>query len=349
MSGGKLPYGFWKFAGISALVIVVCYVLQCLMPNGFPLNGGQKAKDGAAVTISEIHTNGPIRINEIMTANGGTLVDEENNTPDWIEIANIGKNQVNLAGYSLAKNANATNVLTFPDYYLQPGECVIIIADSRMRTVEGQEFHAPFRLSSTGDVLMLFNAADVAIDTVNIPALPQNTAYVRQSDSVWAAGAKTTPGMLNTEENYQSLTSVTQTSPVQIAEVVSSNTKYSPDENGVYHDYIVIRNTSAEAVDLSGYFLSDDVQLTRQWKLPSGVTLPGNGTLLVYASGLNRTDDPTHLHTNFKLSSEGEQVILSNPLGQPLDIASFGLLKTDAAYVRDANGAWSVGTPGSVR
>ena len=340
-----LPGGFWKFAGIGALVLAGALVLQCLMPNGFPLKRDPKPGSAAAAAVTEIHSGGPIRINEIMTSNGGVLVDESGATPDWIEIANVSSGTVNLSGYSLAKNANAGNVFTFPDMTLQPGECVIVIADSRLRASAGEELHAPFRLSSTGDVLMLFNGADVAIDTVNIPALDQNTAYVRQNGSAWAKDTRCTPGMLNTEENYLSLTTVTQTSSVQISEIVSSNTKYAPDENGAYHDYIILRNTSAEAADISGWYLSDTPQLTRVWRFPGGTRIEGGGTLLVYASGLNRTEDLSHLHTSFRLSSEGEQVSLSNQLGQPVDIVAFDLLKTDMAYLRNADGSWSEGTP----
>ena len=332
-------------AGIGALVVLLAVGLQFLMPNGFPLRQTSAADEAAATAITEIHSSGPIRINEIMTSNGGALLDESGTTPDWIEIANISGSPVNLSGYKLAKSADAGNVFTFPEVTLQAGECVIVFADSRTRAIAGEEYHAPFRLSSTGDVLMLFNAADVAIDTVNIPALSQNTAYVRQDTSTWTADTRCTPGMLNTEENYLSLTTVTQTSPVQVVEIMSSNTKYAPDENGICHDYIILRNTSSEAVDLSGWYLSDTAQMARMWKFPTGVTLEGNATLLIHASGLDRTSDPQHLHTNFRLSSEGEQVVLSNALGQPVDIVDFGLLKTDTAYIRASDGTWSVGTP----
>lgn len=343
--GGKLPKGFWKIAVLGVLVVALGLGMQVMMPNGFPLRTAAVTQEAAAAAVSEIHSNGPVRINEIMSSNGGSLMDENGETPDWIEIANISNSPVNLSGYKLAKSANAGNVFTFPDQALQPGECIIVIADSRSREMAGQEYHAPFRLSSAGDVLMLFNSADVAIDTVNIPALIQNQAYVRKDARSWEADSKCTPGMLNTEENYLSMTTVAQSSPVQITEIVSSNTQYAADENGVFHDYIVLKNASSDTVDLSGWYLSDTAQMARMWKIPDGVSLQGGGKLIVHCSGLNRTEDPAHLHTTFKLSSEGEQVVLSNALGQPVDLADFGLLKTDAAYIRNADGSWSVGTP----
>lgn len=342
--GGKLLRDFWKLAIVGALAIALGLGLQIMMPDGFPLNTSEVAgKDATA--ISEIHSSGSLRINEIMSSNGGVFMDESGATPDWIEIANVGNAPVNLEGYKLAKSANAGNVFTFPSQTLQPGECVIVIADSRSRETAGQEYHAPFRLSSVGDTLMLFNASDVAIDTVNIPALSSNAAYVRQDTKSWIVDTKCTPGLLNTEENYRSLTTVSQSGSVQITEAVSSNTRYAADENGVFHDYIILKNTSTETVDLSGWYLSDTIQMPRMWRIPNGVSLAGGEKLIIYCSGLNRTEDLSHLHTSFKLSSEGEQVVLSNADGQPLDMMDFGLLKTDTAYIRNEDGSWSVGTP----
>lgn len=343
---GAVPRGFWPLVAVCAGIIVLSLVLHGLLPNGFSLT---RIKDTAerpvAARVSEIHGEGPIRINEVMSANGGVMVDAVGNTPDWVEIANIGNRPVNVKGYVLAKSAKAGNVFEFPDAILQPGECTIIYCDSTLQAELGEELHAPFRLSSSGDVLMLFNDADVAVDTLNLPALGENEAYVRRSRDTWESSTQTTPGLLNTEENYRAMTSVVENSPVKMTEIVASNSQYAPDENGTFHDYIVLSNASGDAVDLSGWYLSDNPALTRMWKFPSGVTLPGGGTLVVHCSGMNRLENPAHLHTNFRLSSEGETVTLSNANGQPVDSATYDLLKTDTAYLRSADGSWSVGTP----
>ena len=278
-------------------------------------------------------------------AYGGVLVDDNGQTPDWVEVANISSRPVNLRGYVLAKNAKAGNVFVFPDMVLEAGQGVVVYADSTLQDDGSGELHAPFRLSSGGDVLMLFNDADVAVDTVNIPALSENMAYMRVDRDHWTVSEQPTPSMLNTEENYRTLTSVVQNSPVQLAEIVASNTKNRPDESGVFHDYVMLRNTSGDAVDIGGWYLSDTPRLPRLWKFPQGVVIPGGGTLVVYCSGLNRVEDPNHLHTSFRLSSEGETVTLSNAQGQPVDSATYDLLHTDEAYIRSGDGSWSVGTP----
>jgi len=345
-SAGALPRGFVPLVVVCAAILVLGLVLQGLMPDGFVLAGVKdRSERPVAAQVSEIHGDGPIRVNEIMSANGGVLVDANGATPDWVEVANIGSRPVNLRGYVLAKSAQAGNVFVFPDMILQPGECAVVYADSTLKDGQGEELHAPFRLSSGGDVLMLFNDADVAVDTVNIPSLAENTAYVRVDRNTWQVSDQVTPGMLNTEENYRAMTSVMQDSPVRLEEIVASNSRFRPDESGVFHDFVVLRNTSGDAVDISGWYLSDDPRLPRRWKFPEGTTLPGGGTLTVYCSALNRVEDTAHLHTSFRLSSEGETVTLSNASGQPVDSATYDLLHTDTAYIRGEDGGWSVGTP----
>ena len=346
---GLLPKGFGQVAVVCALVLVAGILLNHFMPGGYSTASGLEKLKDRVNTVTEIHSTGPLRINEVMSANGGVLVDESGATPDWIEIANISGHSVSLKDYKLARTEKASKSFVFPDMTLGAGECVLVMADSQLKMDAGGELHAPFKLSSSGDVLMLFNTANTAVDTVNIPALPENTAYVRTGDAAWEIGERPTPGMLNTEENYRAMHSVAASSPVMIVELVASSSQYGPDENGVCYDYILLRNTASEAVDLSGWYLSDDVQMPRDWRFPSGVSIPGNGTLLVHASGLDRTANPAHLHTGFRLSSEGDSVVLSNASGQLVDSVSYDLLKTDTAYLRGADGSWSVGTPTAQR
>ena len=326
--------GFWKLVVLGVIVIIAGLVLQVMMPNGFPVATKKKNSAGTAVTtVTEIHSNGPVRINELMTSNGGVLTDENGATPDWIEVINDGASRVNLAGYTLSKSAGGANAFTFPDCVLEPGQCVIVYADSHVATDSDKQFHAPFRLSSAGDVLMLFNSAKVAIDTVNIPAIPRNTVYARQSVGQWAQTDRCTPGLPNTEESYNSLISVTQASDMRITQVMTSNTTVNPDENGAYHDYIVVTNTGASSIDISGWYLSDYLYTTRMWMFPEGTVVAPGSSITVHASGLDRSASG-HLHTNFRLSSEGETIILANPNGQPVDITEVPLLKDNEAFNR---------------
>ncbi len=331
---------------IGAAACILALLLQSAWPNGFPLNASDKS--AAAGRITEIHSSGPLRINEVMTANRRALPGSDGSSPDWIEVMNIGGSAVNLSGYSLSKNSDSTNVFTFPDCRLEAGECVLIYADSKLRQESGEEFHAPFRLSSTGDTLMLFNPSGTAIDTVNIPPLHLDSSYARISTNGWEESYMPTPGVENTETAYRALMQPAADSPVVVNELMSTNRTTFADANGQYYDYIELYNRSNEAVDLTGWYLSDDAENARKWRFPETSIGPGE-YLVVFASKLDRTDDPTQLHTNFALSSEGESVVLSNAAGRVMDRMDFDLLKADVAWSRTQDGSFTASlapTPG---
>ena len=91
-------------------------------------------------------------------------------------------------------------------------------------------------------------------------------------------------------------------------------------------------------VDLSGYFLTDDLQDPTQFEIPSGVTIEAGEHLLFWAD--NDTDQgPTH--TNFKLGRGGEEIGLYAPLDLDNGVADsyvFGQQESDISEGRDCDG-----------
>lgn len=338
----RLPYDFTRLMGIGLLVIALGVVGQMCWPNGFSVGG--KGAVEASSAVSEIHGGGPIRLNELMSSNDGTAVDENGVTSDWIEVMNVSGNAVNLAGYTLAKNQNAANVFEFPDHTLQPGECALVYADSTLKQETGATYHAPFKLSSQGGTLMLFSASGTAVDSVNFPAMSADMSYARQDQSTWKVSSMATPGLDNTAENYTALHQARTDSGIEITEIVSANGQTVADENGEFYDYFEIHNTTGAAVDVSGWFASDTVGQPTKWRFPDGLVLQPGEYRIVYCSGLDRLD-ANHPHTNFSLSSEGEAVVLSDAAGRVVDKVEFGLLKKDVAWMKSADGTWTTGTP----
>ncbi|MER2144204.1 MAG: lamin tail domain-containing protein, partial [Eubacteriales bacterium] len=117
---------------------------------------------------------------------------------------------------------------------------------------------------------------------------------------------------------------------------MTDNRALFPDENGEYHDYLEVRNRSAAAVNLSGYWLSDNVTKPYKWQFPS-VSLPAGGCLAVHCSGYDRRADAAHLHTNFKLS-EGENLFLCRPDGSMISTVALPALECGQAYSWDGEG-----------
>lgn len=339
-----MPYGLGRLLLIGVAACALALALQFAWPDGFPLAHSEQTASNATSVITEIHSAGPLRINEIMTGNRNTLSIAEGTSPDWVEVINIGTKAVSLEGWKLAESANSATVFTFPAIQLAPQECVLVYCDSKLRENADEELHAPFRLSSAGDTLMLFNTADAAVDTLNIPALSYDHSYARMDTARWEICDMPTPGMANTQENYLLLKEPASDSPVIINEIVSSNRTALEDENGQYYDYIELYNRSSERVELGGWYLSDDAENLRKWRFPEVSIEPG-AYLVVYASKLDRSDDPAHLHASFALSSEGESVVLTSNAGRMMDRVDFGLLKADTAYARQADGTWQSAAP----
>ena len=338
----RIPKDLPGVIGACVVLLVVALLLEIIWPNGFPIEA--QTKSGAEEAISEIHSDGPLRINELMASNAGTLRDASGSSPDWIEVINIGSGNVDLKGYVLAKKSGSTSVFTFPDVTLASGECVIVFADGTLQNGANDEWHAPFRLSSAGGTLMLVNPGGTAVDTVNFPAMEPDESYVRVAQSIWEKSMQPTPGMANTQENWDAIHAPMENSDVEITELMAKNTKYAADENGLYQDYIELHNKSSEAIDLSGWYLSDDVDKTMRWKLPEGFVLSAGEYRIVYASGQDKPNTD-HPHAPFGLSTEGETVTLTDPVGRIADQVTFDLLKADQAWSKNAQGVWGIADP----
>ncbi len=94
-----------------------------------------------------------------------------------------------------------------------------------------------------------------------------------------------------------------------INEFLASNAENHFDEDGDSSDWIELYNDSDVAVDLGGWYLTDDPDNPGKWAFPSR-TLGPYQYLLVYASDKDRADPDGQLHTNFKLDADGEYLAL---------------------------------------
>lgn len=92
------------------------------------------------------------------------------------------------------------------------------------------------------------------------------------------------------------------------------------DEDGDASDWIEIYNPSDEAINLDGWFLTDDADDLEKWEFPA-VEIARGGFLVVFASGKNRRDADGQLHTNFQLRAGGEFLGLVHTDGQTIALA----------------------------
>ena len=91
---------------------------------------------------------------------------------------------------------------------------------------------------------------------------------------------------------------------VVISEFMADNEHGIRDDDNRRSDWIELYNFGTEAVNLDGWFLTDDPADLTQWPFPP-FSLKANSYLLVWASGEDRTQAPAPLHTNFSLDKDG--------------------------------------------
>lgn len=81
-------------------------------------------------------------------------------------------------------------------------------------------------------------------------------------------------------------------------------------------DWIEIVNNTANAMDISGYHISDDELSPTKGTFPSGTTLPANGHLRIDVADLEPYP--------FKLKAGGEGLVLTDDTGVVLDRTTWG-------------------------
>ena len=118
-----------------------------------------------------------------------------------------------------------------------------------------------------------------------------------------------------------------------------------PDEPGEYPDWIELYNNTPAPIDISGWYLTDDLNAPDQFQLPSGV-VPALGFLLLYAD-----DDPEQGpdHLGFKLSASGEAIGVSADGVTFVDSLVFGAQTQDESFGRfpDGSTTWTFMTNAS--
>ena len=100
-----------------------------------------------------------------------------------------------------------------------------------------------------------------------------------------------------------------------INEFQADNKGTLDDEDGESSDWIEIFNPGVRDFDLTGWYLTDNPLDLTQWQFPA-TTIGAEEFLIVFASGKDRAESESELHTNFGLSSGGDYLALVKPDGQ---------------------------------
>ena len=124
----------------------------------------------------DISVSNELVINELMADNENTVVDQDGEYDDWIELYNNSNTTIELEGIYLSDDAAEPDMWAFPDTNILAGDYLIIWAD---KDEEQEGLHANFKLSSSGESLFIFDTDLSIMDQVIFLQQKADTSYGR--------------------------------------------------------------------------------------------------------------------------------------------------------------------------
>ena len=293
-------------------------------------------------------------ISEVSASKG--FVDEVGASADWIELFNAGASFVDLSGYALSDDANTWDEWIFPEFEIQPGERVLVLASGKDKPYLAWNWE--FGVSETDVWQYITPSSDPGSNWTSLDyddsnwdtgnggfgygdnddgtVLDQITSvYLRKT--FWVDDLETIGYMafsMDFDDGY-------------IAYLNGHEISRSGTMEGVLAQFDALTNTDAEAVLYSGG--TPDYKLWEAEDLES-ILAAGQNVLAIQSHNVSNTssdlsarpflgftnqnnetlgwspppnwwsDIPSWLHTSFKISP-GETIVLSAPDGTPIDVA----------------------------
>jgi large repetitive protein len=135
-------------------------------------------------------------INELMASNAMTITDESGAFPDWIELANLSDEDIDLDGYSITDNLDDPSKHVLGDVVLPANGFVLLWADGD--TDQGDQ-HLGFQLDKSGEQIGLFQSSGAGIDLLDYDDQATDWSAARSEDcsSEWIIDTTPTPESTN--------------------------------------------------------------------------------------------------------------------------------------------------------
>lgn len=177
----------------------------------------------------------------------------------------------------------------------------------------------------------------VSGDNIYGANIPVNASYVQY----YIYAENNSAGMFSperAEHEFYSLFAIIptiNTGDLVINEIMASNSATVADASGEFADWIELYNNTNNFLSLNNLYLSDSYTNPLKWAFAENATIAPNDFLVIWAD--NDTLE-SGIHSNFKLSSTGERLILSYANGNVLDSITFGAQISDFSFLRCPNG-----------
>lgn len=243
-------------------------------------------------------------INEIMTTNTGSTLDNNGQSSDWLEIYNGTNQDIDLTDYGLSDSDTGLVKWKFPKTIIKSKEYLVVYLTGKSNNT----LHANFSLNKKkNETVTLKNRKGKVVDSVKTFELEKNQSMARNDEGEWIKTNDITPGFSNNKEgrnNYLKNLIIDDESLI-INEFLPNN-KGNFVIDGYLDEYVEVKNISDKTINLKDYYISNDINIPFKWQLPS-VELKKGDIYLISRKEMNKNND-----INFHIDNEKGILILSN-------------------------------------
>jgi hypothetical protein len=312
-----------------------------------------------------------VLLNEFSSSNVSKLRDSDGDYTDWIELFNKSASEINLGGYHLSDNASNLKKWTFPAVHLQPLSYLLVYASGKNRTdfpvtfknIIGRDAYwqylvpaseigdswkdrgfdasswntgkAGFGYGDNDDSTLLNNIVSVFIrkefSITNLQNIQELVLSIDYDDGFVA--------YINGHEIARS--NLGSINPVPYNQLTGTDQREATMYQGGYPENFVIEDP--------GTFLVEGINIIAIQGHNSDPSSSDLSLIPMLSVGLANTGSADslpdyillhggQLHTNFKISDEGETLVLSRPDSSVVDSVSPVILPSDLSYGRKPDG-----------
>ena len=305
-----------------------------------------------------------IRINEVVASNT-ILSDEDGDTPDWIELYNFGATNINLGNWGISDEENDDNPWIFPEITLNADEYMILWASGKNRgqltyprtlIFQGDSFKYIVPTSSVPYTWTEINYNDNSWftgysgfgysdgDDSTVLNYGTRSVYIRKDFTI--SNLDQIIGLILDIDYDDGFVAYINGNEVARANIYGSPPAFDATTNsdheaqmysGGFPDRFIINNYEEFLVEGTNTL---SIQAHNVSETSSDLTIIPFLTALYSEDNSIGIDPPeilqfaydnTTLHTDFKISSVGESIYLTNPNNDIVDSLTFENLQTDVS------------------
>ena len=313
-----------------------------------------------------------VQLNEIVSSNGDILFDEDGDTPDWIEIYNTNSESLNLLGFGITDDPDDLQKWIFPSMEIEPSNYLIIFASEKDRKDIVMQWDA---IIDRGNIWSYWVGNSEPISDWELPET--DISFWPTGISGFGYGDNDDNTDIGQTTSVYVRKSFNVTDPSIIIKAlfhIDYDDGYIAYLNGIEFSRrnlgavgsLVNYNTTTtalhEAEIYSGGFPEQIIIDLEEFSITSGINILAievhnySNTssdlscipflTLGYNIDIENTNEPidlmelpnSFLHTNFKISSSGENLVLSDENETILDSINTGALETNMSIGRELEG-----------